>query len=95
MPTSGVSNIGFPLGVATSTGVFLQVTQMPEEDFFNWGWRMPFLISIVLVGVGLFIRMRLSETPAFKRMQQSQAIAHRPLLEVMAQQPKAFFIAWA
>jgi MFS family permease len=66
---------------------------MPEEDFLNWGWRMPFLISIVLVGVGLFIRMRLSETPAFKRIQQSQAIAHRPLLEVMAQQPKAFFIA--
>ena len=85
--------VGFPLGVATSTGVFLLVTPMPEEDFLNWGWRMPFLISIVLVGVGLFIRMRLSETPAFKRIQQSQAIAHRPLLEVIAQQPKAFLIA--
>jgi MHS family shikimate/dehydroshikimate transporter-like MFS transporter len=85
--------VGFPLGVATSTGVFRLVTQMPEEDFLNWGWRVPFLISIVLVGVGLFIRMRLSETPAFKRIQQSQAIAHRPLLEVIAQQPKAFLIA--
>jgi MFS transporter, MHS family, shikimate and dehydroshikimate transport protein len=85
--------VGFPLGVAISTGVFLLVTQMPEEDFLNWGWRVPFLISIVLIGVGLFIRMRLSETPAFKHIQQSQAIAHRPLLEVIAQQRKAFFIA--
>jgi MFS transporter, MHS family, shikimate and dehydroshikimate transport protein len=85
--------VGFPLGVATSTGIFLFVTQMPEADFLNWGWRIPFLISIVLVGVGLFIRLRLSETPAFKRIQHRQALAHRPLLEVIAQQPKAFFIA--
>ena len=70
---------GFLLGVATSTGVFLLVTQMPEEDFLNCGWRMPFLISIILVGVGLFMRMRLLETPAFKSIQQSQALAHGPL----------------
>lgn len=54
---------------------------------------MPFLISIVLVGVGLFIRLRLSETPAFKRIRHRQALAHRPLPEVIAQQPKACFIA--
>jgi MFS transporter, MHS family, shikimate and dehydroshikimate transport protein len=85
--------VGFPLGVATSTGIFLLVTQMPEHNFLSWGWRIPFLISIVLVGVGLFIRLRLSETPAFNRIQQSQAIAPRPLLEVIARHPKAFFIA--
>jgi MFS transporter, MHS family, shikimate and dehydroshikimate transport protein len=85
--------VGFPLGVATSTGIFLLVTQMPEHNFLSWGWRIPFLISIVLVGVGLFIRLRLSETPAFNRIQQSQAIARRPLLEVIARHPKAFFIA--
>ena len=85
--------VGFPLGVATSTGIFLLVTQMPEHNFLSWGWRIPFLISIVLVGVGLFIRLRLSETPAFNRIQQSRAIARRPLLEVIARHPKAFFIA--
>jgi MFS transporter, MHS family, shikimate and dehydroshikimate transport protein len=85
--------VGFPLGVATSTGVFLLVTQMPERSFLAWGWRIPFLVSIILVGVGLFIRLRLSETPAFNRIQQNHAIAHRPLLEVIFQQPKAFFIA--
>jgi MFS transporter, MHS family, shikimate and dehydroshikimate transport protein len=85
--------VGFPLGVATSTGIFLLVTQMPEHNFLSWGWRIPFLISIVLVGVGLFIRLRLSETPAFNRIQQSRTIARRPLLEVIGQHPKAFFIA--
>src|SRR5215469_864883 len=85
--------VGFPLGVATSTGIFLLVTQMPEHNFLSWGWRIPFLISIVLVGVGLFIRLRLSETPAFVRIQQSRAIARRTLLEVIARHPKAFFIA--
>jgi MFS transporter, MHS family, shikimate and dehydroshikimate transport protein len=85
--------VGFPLGVATSTGIFLLVTQIPEHNFLSWGWRIPFLISILLVGVGLFIRLRLSETPAFNRIRQSQTIARRPLLEVITQQPKAFFIA--
>lgn len=85
--------VGFPLGVATSTGIFLLMTRMPEHNFLSWGWRIPFLISVVLVGVGLFIRLRLSETPAFNRVQQSQTIAHRPLLEVITRQPKTFFIA--
>jgi MFS transporter, MHS family, shikimate and dehydroshikimate transport protein len=85
--------VGFPLGVATSTGIFLLTTRMPEHDFLSWGWRIPFLISIALVGVGLFIRLRLSETPAFNRIQQNRAIARRPLLEVIARHPKAFFIA--
>ena len=85
--------VGFPLGVATSTGIFLLMTRMPEHNFLSWGWRIPFLVSVVLVGVGLFIRLRLSETPAFNRVQQSQTIAHRPLLEVITRQPKTFFIA--
>jgi len=85
--------IGFPLGVATSTGVFLLMTQMAERDFLAWGWRVPFLVSIILVGVGLFIRVRLSETPAFNRIRQNSAIARRPLVEVVIEHPKAFFIA--
>jgi len=61
--------VGFPLGIAASTGVFLLISQLPEAQFLAWGWRLPFLVSIVLVGVGLFIRLRLTETVAFKRVQ--------------------------
>jgi MHS family shikimate/dehydroshikimate transporter-like MFS transporter len=85
--------VGFPLGVATSTGVFLALSQMPEADFLAWGWRLPFLLSIVLVAVGLFIRMRLTETPAFNRVQREDTLARAPVLEVISKTPKTFFVA--
>jgi MFS transporter, MHS family, shikimate and dehydroshikimate transport protein len=85
--------VGFPLGVASSVGVFLALTPMPEAQFLSWGWRLPFLISIVLVAVGLFIRLRLSETPAFERIRREDGLARAPLFEVIARTPKAFFAA--
>jgi MFS transporter, MHS family, shikimate and dehydroshikimate transport protein len=85
--------VGFPLGVATSVGVFLVLTRMPEAQFLAWGWRLPFLVSFVLVAVGLFIRMRLTETPAFDRVKREEKLARVPLIEVIAKNPKAFFVA--
>jgi MHS family shikimate/dehydroshikimate transporter-like MFS transporter len=85
--------VGFPLGIAASTGVFLLLSQMPEAQFLSWGWRVPFLVSIVLVAVGLFIRLRLTETPAFMRIQRENNIAKSPLLEVIKQNPRPFLIA--
>jgi MHS family shikimate/dehydroshikimate transporter-like MFS transporter len=86
--------IGFPLGVATSVGVFLALTAvMPEAQFLAWGWRLPFLVSFLLVAVGLFIRMRLTETPAFERVKREDGVAHAPLIEVIAKNPKTFFVA--
>jgi MHS family shikimate/dehydroshikimate transporter-like MFS transporter len=57
--------VGFPLGLVTSSGVFAIVTLLPEDQFLAWGWRIPFLISIVLVALGAFIRARIPETPVF------------------------------
>jgi MHS family shikimate/dehydroshikimate transporter-like MFS transporter len=85
--------VGFPLGVAASTGVFLALSQMPEADFLTWGWRLPFLLSIVLVAVGLFIRLRLTETPAFNRIQCEDTLARAPVLDVISKTPKSFFVA--
>ncbi|MBI0436154.1 MFS transporter [Roseomonas sp. KE0001] len=51
--------VGNPIGNLAAIGIFALVAQMPEEQFLNWGWRLPFLLSILLVGVGLFIRMKL------------------------------------
>src|SRR5215471_20269888 len=58
--------IGAPAGLVLSTLAFSAVSKLPEAQFLSWGWRIPFLISFVLVFVGLFIRMRLIETPAFQ-----------------------------
>ena len=53
---------------------------MPDAQFLAWGWRVPFLLSVVLVAVGLFIRLRILETPAFTRLQQAARQEARPLL---------------
>jgi len=57
--------IGNPVGNIAAIGVFALVSQLPESEFMAWGWRVPFLISILLVGVGLWIRLSMEETPAF------------------------------
>src|SRR5262249_9417730 len=60
--------IGVPAGLVLSTLVFLLVSQLPDAQFLAWGWRIPFLISIVLVVVGLVVRLRLRETPVFEKV---------------------------
>jgi MHS family shikimate/dehydroshikimate transporter-like MFS transporter len=85
--------VGFPLGIAASTGIFLALSQMPEAQFLSWGWRVPFLISIVLVAVGIFIRLRLGETVAFRRIKSEGTISEAPLLEVIRKNPRPFLIA--
>src|SRR5271163_4291284 len=58
--------IGFPIGLVLATLVFGLVTKLPEADFASYGWRIPFLISIVLLGVGTFVRSKVPETPVFE-----------------------------
>ena len=76
--------IGFPVGVAASTGIFGLMTQLPEADFLSWGWRVPFLISILLVGVGFIVRLKLAETPHFKEVLERKEVLAQPVLEVLA-----------
>jgi MFS transporter, MHS family, shikimate and dehydroshikimate transport protein len=85
--------LGFPLGVAASTGIFIPLSAMPPSEFLNWGWRIPFLLSVVLVGVGMFVRMRLTETPAFQNMLRAEAVSRRPMLEVLSRVPRSVIIA--
>jgi metabolite-proton symporter len=60
--------LGAPLGFLCSTGIFLVLTEtLSDADFLAWGWRIPFLASAALVGVGLWVRLQLTETPAFER----------------------------
>lgn len=85
--------VGFPLGIAASTGTFLYMSQaMNEVSFLAWGWRLPFLLSALLIALGLFIRLRLQETPAFAQVQR-EGVARSPLLDVLLHQPRTFLIA--
>jgi MFS transporter, MHS family, shikimate and dehydroshikimate transport protein len=85
--------IGFPLGLVTSSGIFALVTQMPDADFRSWGWRIPFLLSILLLGVGWFVRARVPETPVFEEIKRRGDIAKNPFIEAVLENPRSFLVA--
>jgi MHS family shikimate/dehydroshikimate transporter-like MFS transporter len=85
--------IGVPAGLLLSTAVFARFARLPEEQFLSWGWRVPFLLSILLVGVGLIIRVRVLETPAFTRVKAARTEARRPIVEVLRTHPKEVLLA--
>lgn len=85
--------VGFPMGLVCSSGVFALVTMMPDADFRAWGWRIPFLVSIVLVALGAFIRARVPETPVFEAMKARNDISRNPFLESIVSSPKTFLVA--
>ncbi len=67
--------VGFPLGMLTSTGAFALAATLPQASFMTWGWRVPFLLSITLLGVGWFVRRRVAETPVFEDIKRRGDIA--------------------
>ena len=85
--------LGYPIGVICSTGAFAVASRLPEAQFLTWGWRVPFLLSAILVGIGLFIRLSLEETPVFRQLQVRHDVAKIPLLEILAKHPRTFFMA--
>jgi MFS family permease len=80
--------VGVPAGLLLGTGAFGLVSLLSDEQFFAWGWRVVFLMSIILVGIGLYIRLQILETPAFRRVRQAQEEARVPFTELLRTQPK-------
>ena len=81
--------MGAPAGLLLGNLAFLGVATLPEPELFSWGWRVPFLVSLLLVVVGLLARRGVSESPAFVRLKAGGAEARQPLLEVVRRQPWA------
>ncbi|WP_229715794.1 MFS transporter [Mangrovihabitans endophyticus] len=76
---------GFPLGLAASTAMFSLVVLLPEDDLLTWGWRLPFLLSAVLVAVGIAVRLGVAETPEFLRARRAGGLVRVPIAEVVRQ----------
>jgi MHS family shikimate/dehydroshikimate transporter-like MFS transporter len=85
--------IGTPVGLLLSTAAFSAVARLPDAQFMTWGWRVPFLLSIILVAIGLVIRLRVTETPSFLRMAAERTHARRPALEALRAHPKEVLTA--
>jgi MFS family permease len=71
----------------------LVFSAMSGDQFLVWGWRIPFLLSIVMVGVGLYIRLGILVTPVFRRLVAEERIERAPALEVIKRQPKEVILA--
>jgi len=85
--------LGVPAGLVLGTVVFGIFSRYPEEQFLRWAWRIPFLLSVVLVGVGMFIRMRIAESPAFERIKAAKREARMPIFEAITKHPKNLLLA--
>lgn len=82
-------------GLLLSTGMFTIFSKLPNAQFLAWGWRIPFLFSIVLLGVAVFIRLNIAETPAFKAMKENNSEAKIPIVELFRSYKKNVIITLA
>lgn len=78
---------GVPCGLFLANLAVLAVSQMSGEQFLAWGWRVPFILSLILVAIGLYIRLGILETPVFSRLLAERRIERAPILEVIRRQP--------
>jgi metabolite-proton symporter len=85
--------VGVPAGLFLATVVFFAVAQLPEAAFLSWGWRIPFLVSIVLVGIGLWVRLTLVETPVFAQVKESGGPSRIPLMDALRGYPRSIALA--
>jgi metabolite-proton symporter len=85
---------GVPLGLLTSAGVVaLFESRLSSADFLAWGWRVPFLLSGILIVVGLLIRVRILETPLFRQLQETQQVARAPIAETLSRHWREVLLA--
>jgi len=84
---------GVPSGLFLSNLAVLGFSAWSGDQFAVWGWRLPFALSIVLVGIGLWIRLGILETPVFQELLRTKKIEKAPILEVIKKQPKEIILS--
>jgi MFS family permease len=87
---TGLVSTGNVCGLLLANGAIVLVSMLPEDQFMVWGWRLPFLFSAVLVGVGIYVRSRLEESPEFEAARAEGAVASNPAAEVVRRHPWTF-----
>ena len=84
---------GVPMGLLLSTGIVGLMSAWTGPAFLTWGWRVPFLLSAVLIGVGLYVRLRVLESPEFERAKAEQTVVRQPVAKVIRQQWRDILLA--
>ncbi|WJQ11460.1 MFS transporter [Geobacillus stearothermophilus] len=88
-----IPQMGVTIGLLLGTFVMSLMTLMPDETFMSWGWRIPFLLSALLVVFGLWVRHGIDETPSFKKVKETGQVAKVPIVETLRTQWKEVLIA--
>ncbi|TWF82422.1 MHS family shikimate/dehydroshikimate transporter-like MFS transporter [Pseudonocardia hierapolitana] len=86
------AQLGVQVGLVLATVSFLLVGLLPEEQLLAWGWRVPFLVSFLMIGVALYVRLRVEESPVFRAMAAEQTIIKLPVLETLRTYPRNLLI---
>src|SRR5262249_15912036 len=84
---------GVPCGLFLANLAVLAFSQMSGEQFLAWGWRLPFFLRLILVAVGLYIRLGISETPVFAKLLAERRVERTPILEVIKRHPKEIILS--
>lgn len=84
---------GVPCGLFLANLAVLAFSQMSGDEFLAWGWRVPFFLSLILVGVGLYIRLGILETPVFSKLVAERRVERAPMLEVIKRHPKEILLS--
>ena len=85
---ASIPQIGLAIGLCLSSGIVALLAQLPEADFMSWGWRVAFLLSALLVFVGIYIRLKVMETPEFTKVQAAKKEANIPFVDMIKTYPK-------
>jgi MHS family shikimate/dehydroshikimate transporter-like MFS transporter len=85
---ASIPQIGLAIGLCLASGLVALLSLLPDADFLAWGWRLAFLVSVVLVAVGLYIRLRILETPEFEQVKARGERAKIPFKDMIAQYPR-------
>lgn len=82
------ANMGGPAGSLLAALAMSLVSMLPDDDFYSWGWRLPFLFSAVLIAIGLFIRLKITETPVFQRLTEAERRLATPIKDIFRRHPR-------
>ena len=90
---ASLPQIGVPIGLILGTGAMTAIALAAPAGFKSWGWRLPFLFSLVLVAIGLWVRLRVLETPMFARLVERREVSKVPVAEVIRRHPKEIVLS--
>jgi metabolite-proton symporter len=84
---------GVPIGLLLSTGAVTLCSHLTGNGFDTWGWRIPFLASVLLIGIGLWVRMGVLESPLFAREVEAKRVERQPIVEVIKRNPREIVLS--